>query len=426
MLLVWLLLSFVVSAHVVDKSGSVDQVLKKEYSLLDLVHSTKLPPQWEVRDSAILEEGRIVMTPKKGSKGSVWLKPKFQTKDSFTVDFIFRSINYSGKSEGGMSFWLLDSKSETTGDFHSGPSKYDGLQILLDNQSKYGPSLHNILNDGSMTITQENVYNSAFSSCLMAYQESTIPFTLRLTYSARQNNLLKLQIDNKVCFQTRNIQLQDGDYRIGVSADNGKTDESFELLLVKVYDDVLNRALEPNLKAMPQPKTVQKIINKNTGTSSLREKDIFDSKKSNVGVMDIYKKMNKLEGKVLSNDNSKVYEMLEVLNSEQKKMLSALTELSSALSRLKDAEKVTLKSKGNAAEKQEYSEFTKMNTKLAKVLAEQQEIRNLHKNQQILVDHSPELLNRFFWWLAALVILILVLAYHTYKIQQEISKTKIL
>lgn len=426
MLFIWAFLCLVVSAHVINKSGGDDTVLKKEYSLLDLVRSTKMPPNWYVSDDAVLEEGRIIMTPKKGSKGSAWLKPKFPTRDSFTIDFIFRSINYNGKSDGGMSFWIVDGKSSTTGSFHNGPSNYNGLQMLVDNKSKYGPALHNILNDGSKTITKDNVYSNAFASCLMGYQESTIPFTMRLTYSARESNLLKLQVDNKVCFQTRNVKFDDGDYQIGVSADNGDTDESFELLVVKIYNDVLEKALEPNLKAMPQPKTVQKIVNQKTGKSSLKEKDIFDNKKSNIGVMDVYKKINRLEGKVLSNDASKIFEILDELTEEQRKMSSALTELASILIRLKNVEKSELKSKNSVIDTEEYSQFTKMNSKLAKLLAEQQQIRKLNKNHQQDIYHSPELLNKFFWWLAALVILILVLAYHTYKIQQEIAKTKIL
>ena len=413
-----------VYGHVINKSGD-ETTLRKDISLLDLVKASKLPAQWNALESARLVEGRVVLTPKTNTKGSIWLQDPFPIKDAFTVEWTFRSINFSGKSKGGMSFWVLDDTTQLDDKLYGGPNKFSGLQILIDNFSNYGPSVRGILNDGSQEFKQEDIYSNAFASCLMGYQDSALPFTMRLSYSPKENHLLKLQIDNQVCFQTRKILLPQKNFRIGTSANNAGTEESFELLRIKLYDDILEKALEPNMKAMPQPKTVQKIINKDTGAQTMKEKDIFDTKKSDVSVLDIYKKIDQLEGKIIGNDVSTLLTSVDNAIEGQRKMNKHLDELLTQLKLFAHFENKDLLTKDDTIIPDNYKEFLNMNDKLGELLKEQESIRMEHRKNHGEIT-STDVLNKLFLWMLPLIGVILLTAYHTYKIQQEISKTKLL
>ncbi|CAI4716709.1 AIG_G0043730.mRNA.1.CDS.1 [Saccharomyces cerevisiae] len=234
----------IVDAHATEKSD--DTKLNQAMSLPDLISSTKVPKSWTAGDSSVLEEGRIILTPQRGTKGSLWQKENYKLEDSFTLEWTFRSVNYEGKSEGGLSFWFLSSNSR---------SDFKDKTFIMDLQSLM------------------NVYDRSLASCLMGYQDSSVPSTLRLTYDRSENNLLKLQINNKICFRQKKVQFPAGEYRLGVTAENANTPESFEILKMEVYNGPIEDSYIPNVNEMGQPRVLTKVIDKETGQERLLEKE---------------------------------------------------------------------------------------------------------------------------------------------------------
>ena len=209
---------WIVQAKVTPKD---ELVLNKGYSLpnlLEVKDPQKELSKWVLRDKAKLEEGRFVLTPGKSTKGSLWLKPEYKVQGAITIEWTFRSFGFRGSTTGGLAFWLKQGNAEDGTELFGGSSeKFDGLMILLRLDDKLGESVTAYLNDGSKNFDFKS--SPYFASCLFQYQDSMVPSTLRLTYNALDNHLLKLQMDNRVCFQTRKVKfMENSPLRIGTSA----------------------------------------------------------------------------------------------------------------------------------------------------------------------------------------------------------------
>lgn len=409
------------AAHGTTKEESA--LLNKALSLPDLISVSSIPKSWMAGESAKLEEGRIRLTPTQGSKGSLWEKENYKLQDSFTVEWTFRSVNYEGKNEGGMAFWFLNpnGKSDLTDKtLYNGPSKFDGLQLLLDNNGPLSSTMRAHLNDGGDAFTKSNIYDRTFASCLMGYQESSVPATLRLTYDRDSDNLLKLQIDNKVCFQTRKVRLPEGEYRIGVTAENGNTPESFEILKMAIYDGPTEDSFIPNVVAMSQPRVLTKVIDKDTGQEKLLEKEAYDIQNDKVSNYELYKKLDRVEGKILANDINAIEGHLGELYRQQEEILKYIAQLTQII------KTNAPKSKSVAEEdRQEYGDFISVNEKLEKMLLEQEKIRDATRHAGA-GPHIDDIASKLAVWLFPLIVIMLVMAYYTFKIRQEIVKTKLL
>ncbi|CDF91907.1 ZYBA0S15-01310g1_1 [Zygosaccharomyces bailii CLIB 213] len=410
---VLLLLSGTIHCHGSEPTTD-DEKLNADVSLPDLLAIDKLPSNWVAGEDASLEEGRMVLTPNTGARGSLWQRDSYKLKNAFTVEWTFRSVDYAGKSEGGLAFWIITSASSKNDDkkLYDGPSKFDGLQILVDNNGRLSSSVGAQFSDGSTALKKQDIYDISFASCLMGYQESSVPSTARLTYDRESDNLLKLQIDNTVCFQTRKAQIPQGDYKIGVTADNANTPESFEILKMKFYDGVVEDSLIPNVHSMAQPKVFTKVVDENTGEEQLLEKEIFDAQSDKFTNYDLFKKLDRIEGKILANDIHSLEVKLNELMSVQEDMVKFVGQLM--------IESDSIDPKDN------YGDFYSLNEKLEKMLQEQEKVRDATKSSSQNGPHVDEIARRLAVWLLPLIVIMLIMAYYTFRIRQEIVKTKLL
>ncbi|CCE62656.1 hypothetical protein TPHA_0D00120 [Tetrapisispora phaffii CBS 4417] len=403
--------------------GNTDALkLSPEYSLPDLLKADSIPSHWSAEDSVKLAEGRIVLTPEKKTKGSLWLKNVYNLDHSFTIEWTFRSVSFFGKSKGGLSFWFTDSSKEKNKNLFNGPSTFEGLQLLVDNSSPVGSALNALLNDGSINFAEKNLYDSSFASCLLSYQDSSVPTSLRLTYNADDNNLLKLQLDNKVCFQTRKIKIPKGSYSIGVTANNADNVESFEILNMKLYNGVISDSMIPNKKSMPQPKYLTKIIDKDSGKEKLIESSKLELESNQISNYELYKKLDKVEGKILANDIANLEEKLLSIVKIQKELAENVDQLSRVVAN----QPSNGQNKNDLENNDSFKDFLAMNEKLEKVINEQEKLRETSKHQVHNGPQLDEILRKLFIWLLPLIAIMLVMAYHTFRIRQEIVKTKLL
>ncbi|AMD20181.1 HDL563Cp [Eremothecium sinecaudum] len=411
-----------VLGHVIPSTG--DELLNNDFSLSELVHITDLPSQWKLLNDAVFDEGRVILTPKSGSKGSLWNANNYKIDRGFTIEWTFRSVGYFGKSKGGISFWLLNN---AKGDNPlPNESKYDGLQILIDNYSNLESTARAVFSDGTKQLTRDDMYDQTFGSCLLSYQSSSVPMTLRLSYDPAQT-MLKLQIDNRVCFQTKHVKLPTSNYRIGVSATNDETTESFEILKHKVFDGLTTGAKLPNLKAMGQPHLVTKRINYETGEEQLVEASPLEVSGSDFSNVELYKKIDRLEGKVLANDVSHIANIVKNLlaaEQENAKRIAAMEKFLEVL-----VSKSGDENKDISGSKELYKDFYQVNQNLEKLFEEQQKIREANKRHEALANsgpHADEIVAKLIIWLIPLGIVMIIMAYYTFRIRQDIVKAKLL
>ncbi|QLQ79346.1 hypothetical protein HG537_0B06940 [Torulaspora globosa] len=412
------------SFAVAHPTGQLESAqLNEALSLPDLVSLSSVPKSWIAGESCTFEEGRILLTPQQGTKGSLWEKENYKLRDSFTLEWTFRSVNYEGKSEGGLAFWFLnpneksDLKDKT---LYNGPAKFDGLQLLVDNNGPLSSTMRAQLNDGGDTFTAASIYDRTFASCLMGYQESPVPSTLRLTYDGNSDNLLKLQVNNKICFQTRKVRFPEGEYRIGVTADNANTAESFEILKMSIYDGPIEDSYIPNVNAMAQPRVLTKVIDKETGEEKLLEKEAYEIENDKVSNYELYKKLDRVEGKILANDINTIEHQLAELRRTQEELLKYVTQLAQVFkSSVQKSQTVADEDKNN------YGDFLSLNEKLEKMLLDQEKIREMTKHASG-GPHIDDIASKLAIWLFPLIAIMLVMAYYTFKIRQEIVKTKLL
>lgn len=423
--------------------GTSSAVADPAHSLDKLLTTLEIPKHWTAKEQTILEEGRVILTPKTNSKGSLWLVDPVKLGSDFTIEWTIRSVNYEGASAGGLSLWFISSDYTKDKSLYDGPATYNGLQVLVDNNSPLGQSVRGVLSDGSAKVSTDSVHNSAFASCLMGYQGTSVPLTMRLSYTeslpATGRSQLKLQVDNRVCFQTDKIILpkdgasNNGAYHIGITADNAKTPESFEVLRMQYFDSLVEEALAPNTKEMAQPRMIAKIIDESTGKEKLVEKQVLDEKNDHTSNYMLFQKLDKMEGKILANDISELQEKLQQIMKNQYTMVE---QLNSVLEKLQnkaksDGDKPSGNNKEFDRNNEEYKQFFAMNEKLGKLMDERDQLREANKQQESMRSATnavttDEIVSKLAVWLVPLIGIMFVMAYYTFKIRQEITKAKLL
>ncbi|KAK5962008.1 uncharacterized protein PWA37_000038 [Arxiozyma heterogenica] len=432
-----------ISAHSTQSLDKENSHLLDQYSLADILSLKEIPEgNWVIDGYTQLKDGRIVLTPNENSHGSLWLKTvPINDVESFTLQWTFRSINYIGPTNGGISFWILmnPGNEKVKGvETDSWPKRFNGLQILIDNTGPYGESIRALLSDMTKSIDLAVVDQHFFAQCLVGYQDVSVPTTLRLSYN-NENKLLKLQINNKICFQTQKIKLWDDnkDYnnnnnnnnrlRIGVTANNYGVDgrfnnESFEILQMKLYNGLTSETFIPNVKQMPQPQ----ILQKNIKTNEITVKDPMKSLYSDVNNYRLFKKLDHIEGKIIANDISDLIDKLDDIIRIQNSIIEYLLYLMKKYFNYSD-EMSTLG-------EHNYNNFENlilMDDKLQQLLDEQQKIRELtlkhHTSMGINSNHADYIVTRLLQlWLIPLIVIMLIMGYYTFKIKQDIANTKLL
>ncbi|AET37760.1 uncharacterized protein Ecym_1540 [Eremothecium cymbalariae DBVPG len=408
-------------AHSIN--SAVSSLLDKDFSLVELTQQTSLPATWSIGEGAEFKDGRIILTSDQNPKGSLWPKNNYDLKDSFTIEWTFRSKLFRGESNGGIAFWVVQEGHDNKKLF-GGPSTFDGLQLLVSS-IEHGGTFSGQLNDGA-EVSVNDILDKSFGSCLFAYRDSDVPTTARLSYDY-DNTLLKLQVDNKVCFQTKKIKFPEGKYRIGVTADNSKTSESFELLKFNVYSGLTDGAMLPNINAMPQPHTITKIIDKDTGKEKLVETSSFELSGIEVTNLMLYQKIDKLEGKVLANDIGYLIKKVEELANLQRENAIKTELVLNSFERFIEASK---NGEGkNIIDSEVFQEFINVNADLKGLLDTQQREREgiMHrKTLEVSGPHVDEIIAKLTIWLIPLGILMSIMAYYTFRIRQDIVKAKLL
>ncbi|AGO11511.1 AaceriABR243Wp [[Ashbya] aceris (nom. inval.)] len=392
----------------------------KEFSMPELVRQTKLPSQWLLKGDATFEEGRIVLTPREKTKGGVWHKKSYELQGDFTVEWALRARGHTEKSAGGVAFWLVTEDTAADTGLYFGPARFDGLQILVDSDGPLHEALTARLSDGSKPLTREEAHKNTFGSCIVPYKDSDVPTMVRLSYDSTRK-LLKVQIDHNVCLQTQKVQLPSGKYQIGVTADNAVTPEVFELLKFDLYNVLTAEATMPNAVAMPQPKLVLASVNQETGEKQVKETNPLERMASSFTNVDIYKKLDGLEGKLLANDVGELFGHVKKLQELQRANTQKLDML------LENIQRLTRKSGETGGDN--FEQFYQFDSKLEQLLKEQQQFKEAAKQQASMHQAGPhvdDIVQKLLIWMIPLGLIMLVMAYYTFQIRQDIVKAKLL
>lgn len=397
-----------------------------------------------------LNNGRIILSYN-DEAGGILSKTgrKFTQSDSFSLEYIVRNLAKADSkvapdeglfsSNDNLALFLTAGVDDLSSLVISSKTiaslKFNGFMLYLDSNDQYGGELKFLMNDGnSQYNSMQDLYDRSIGSCLINYYEdSSIPITIRLNYDA-PNHLLSVQVDNKICFQTRSVTLApfatDQSYKIGITSSGlDQSNSKFELLKLNFFDRLVKSAYLPNIKAMPQPKLLTKIINSATGDVNYEEFDKLSE--ADITLLKLYKKLNTIEGKVIANDNNDLYakvDRLEDINIQQFKMIE---KLDSFIKTLLANTVGTSKDGSNIMDKTEFKDIIGFSEKLEKLLEEQQEWKATHQykaktdadNNKIHVD---DIIFRLLLWLSPLAVIMLVMVYFTFSIKREIGKQKLL
>ncbi|SMN20071.1 similar to Saccharomyces cerevisiae YFL048C EMP47 Integral membrane component of endoplasmic reticulum-derived COPII-coated vesicles, which function in ER to Golgi transport [Maudiozyma saulgeensis] len=422
--------SQIVNGHVIPTKNN--DLLLNEMSMPQIYKLGSIPSTFTTDGSTTLNEGRIILTPKANSKGGLWLKAPFEMDGSFSLEWTFRSFDYRGFSSGGLSFWIIDSANLKKNDktLYDGPSQFIGLQLLIDRSGPYGEALRAQLSDGSNQLTKASMDENTFGSCLIGYQDASVPSTLRVTYDINDNHLLKVQINNQICFQTRKVKLvgagSKANFKIGVTADNGENNkESFEILKFNAFSKANEASKIPNIKSMPQPQIVTQMTNSKTGETKLIDKKKFDAEKNDeFSNYDLFQKLNKVEGNILVNDIRPLDQRLDSIIQTQEGLMKFMDHFLSTLSEEDDSSKDQI-----TKDKSEFKDFLKINSNLESLLEEQERIRETTKKvgEFGLHDtHIDDVISNLKIILIPVAVILCVMIYYTFSTQQYIKKAKYL
>lgn len=245
-----------VAAHSAEDAKLVDH----DISLPDLETLEVLDaPNWNFQGDAKFEDGRILLTP--GSNTKSLISNEYEVAyDSWTIEAVFRSMGSFGKTSSGLSLNFVKDHNLKDTSFFGGSSKFEGLKVVVDSDSTQGSSVHAFLNDGSIDfskLSKDELYDHAFGSCLLPYQESQVPTTLRI--SSYSGSLL-IQTNNQVCLKTKKIKSMK-DYKVSIAASASATSkEVFELFRLKTYGGVLSEVLENEGKSAQRAEVVTEYI----------------------------------------------------------------------------------------------------------------------------------------------------------------------
>jgi mannose-binding lectin 1 len=248
------------------------------------------------------------MTPKASSRG-VLKNPLPLDYDSWTIEAVFRSVGAHGPHGGA---FALKYAVETTRNVIW--DKFDGLQVVVDTNSNMGSAVHAFLDDDTVDLSElgENKYDAAFGSCLLNYQDSQVPTTLRISY---YNGYLVIQANNRICVKTNKVKLPFG-HKISVLTESGSVHEQFELLRLKTYAGVISEVSDNDGLSAAQPKVVTEFVQLDDMGEEVNkiEVDKSASKKTEVHTSDILE--------ILDNVQKSNKEIIDQFSSMQSKILA--------------------------------------------------------------------------------------------------------
>lgn len=208
-------------------------------NLLTLEDSSKLDLGWELADNIRLDTGRLLIGT---GGGSLWLAAGLAgSAREWTVEMTFRSTGVSERDlafrdHNSLSLWFTSEKVAGAGNF-------DGIRVALSNKQTKGLKIY--MNDGTKFIN-DNVVSSSVGSCDFNFLDSTIPFTVRVSYSAAKK-WFKVQVDNSLCFKTDSITIPEsmGDLRFGITADVAtQSQEEYEIFNLNVWNQLTGDAID--------------------------------------------------------------------------------------------------------------------------------------------------------------------------------------
>ncbi|GEQ68837.1 hypothetical protein JCM33374_g2506 [Metschnikowia sp. JCM 33374] len=233
-------------------------------NLLKVDDVKELSADWDIRGTMELDAGRLLV---KEGQGSVWSRnPLPNSKDEWTVDLVFRNSereevdDHTFYDTNGLSFWLLDGNIPQDTSNFGGPKRFDGLQFLMNNLDYKGLKI--FANDGSKDVVNSEA--NALGGCKVDYLDSSIPFTIRVSYSASKN-WFKVQIDNNLCFSTDALSFRNvgSNLLLGVSAStNPISKEYWEILGMDIYTKLSEDAVDDHGvagEAAPKVVTLTKV-----------------------------------------------------------------------------------------------------------------------------------------------------------------------
>lgn len=437
-------------------------------NLLEIKSTDDLAANWLFHGDFVLEEGRLVV---KKNLGSLWAKDLLENaKDEWTMEVVFRNSeqvnvdDHTFYDTNGFALWLLDSEALMLSDFvnFGGPSKFDGFQLLINNKDQKGLKI--FANDGSHPV--ENRLDKALGECAINYLDSMVPFTLRVSYSARQN-WFKIQIDNNLCFKTDALtftNIKKG-LRFGVSAStNEVSKEYWEVFKLDVYPYLTENAIDDHgiisggsikqitvteqAKPTASPQAVRESLMEKSRKfrEDLKKQESEGAPQMNVdfgpSFSEILQKLATLEQSLDKVDTSKVPDLaqaLDVVKNIQLQQLEVLNEMrttynnfeSLLASQYKEMSQsiAVLHEKVIAEIKDHQSDLVNLGKKVDLIMANHKELKDLYTSATEVL--TPPDSSEFFsvvlkWVLLPIVFGIAVLATFVYRLRKDIKHSKLL
>lgn len=435
-------------------------------NLLDVENVDQLTPNWAVSGGMRLDAGRLVVAD---GAGALWsTRPLANSKLDWTVELVFRASEledvdaHNYYDSNGFSLWLLDAAPPGDTLNFGGPRRYDGLQFLVNN--KGSKSLKIFANDGSKDAV--NAHEHALGGCDINYLDSTVPFSLRVSYLALQK-WFKVQIDNNLCFKTEAVTFNNiaGDLYFGASSSTkAESKEYWEIMKLDVYDSLTADAIDDHgiisggsIKYVTVTNDAQPTSTPQQNRNSLMEKTRqlreqltrnlntqqrvqFDSAQFDSLLGEIASKLAGLEAMLNKVDDSKVGELanaVKEIKSIQNEQLAVLGELKNTYdnfeSLLATQYKEMLQSIGALHEevieeiKSHQKEVHGISSKVDLLMSNHKEIRD----QYALDSANDTDISQFFnavvkWVLFPIVIGIAALAAFVYRLRKDIKHSKLL
>ncbi|KAK6462744.1 concanavalin A-like lectin/glucanase domain-containing protein [Scheffersomyces coipomensis] len=219
-------------------------------NLLNIDKISTLESNWKTFGNIKLDTGRLLIDATEDGFGSIWSIPSLpDTAKEWTVELVFRSTGTAQDLQffntNGLSLFLVDEKNTLTinkehNQNFGGPLNYDGFQFLINNKDIKGLKIFN--SDRSKAITNE--LTGTIGHCSFNFLDSSVPFTLRISYSAVKA-WFKVQVDNNLCFKTDQIQIPTNinDFKLGITG-SSQSNEIFEILKFNVYDHLIGDAID--------------------------------------------------------------------------------------------------------------------------------------------------------------------------------------
>lgn len=436
-----LVFAFIACAHEPEEKITTDAKLSLP-KLVDLTSAKQLN-DWEVRGSANLEKGRLLLTPEKSGRheGSIWNKNYKLDKNSWSIDFVFRALGATGKTGNGLVFWLLNDSqrnveklvhSDTT--LYGGPSRFDGLAFVIDSNGPLGSTLRGYANDNSKRFDSDDgeFYKQEFGKCIIGYQDSQVPSTVRISYDQYKYQL-RVSIDNKICFESNQFKIpeNENDLILGMSGKSVAKQEAYEIFKISVYDSVFQSEQKyDEVELAAQPVVITKnpdgsIASRTTGLPPPPRQNIpgagagaganaaggAGGNPNQEGVNSILRRINALDSQV----SLRISEAFAKQNAEKIGLEKKIEQLSSH----NDVLEKYLKEVDRKLHSLVLSEQDK---KLEKESFRKAALEKAHEER----NSTEKLFNRIKTFIYVLLFLVIVLGTFLYRLRNEIKHSKLL